>query len=540
MTAAVAPAAAPAAQRARGARLPLRAGQAARPVAGPRADPARLLDRRRRSSSPRSAGRARCRLTRSSAAWMHATGWAGSLVVLAFACSWALPAAHLAGRRRRVRRRGPAGHLAPPARGGALAAPDLRRQGARQPHRHPGMSWPGWPSPASSAAWPRSATGRWSASTATCYRRGRRRRRRVLLAWLCVLAPTLAFAAVGLLGVGGARALPDGPAAARLLAPACCSWRPAAAAAGGRPARRCRATPSSPGAACSPARRSSAPLLVGVVVSLAWAVVATALAYLLFVRRDFTDLAYDGSGRRGRSSSGSLPLVGAGRRRPSRWSPSRPPATGSGIDRAKLRAVARRRRSPTSTGCRPGSSTARTSPRRSCGPRASCDKGGSAWSTTRARATTGAAPCPGTSPAPRPPARPSTSSTSPPNGRYVADGDGPKEVNGYFLVRTPTGDAPNPLWQFDGLVDLLAPQHLERITMQVTRQRRRQPQGNSRSRAPRTTAGSAIAAAGTAALAVAGGGIAYAHDRRLRPQPGRHRVRQRDPGLRRPDHQAAR
>jgi len=43
------------------------------------------------------------------------------------------------------------------------------------------------------------------------------------------------------------------------------------------------------------------------------------------------------------------------------------------------------------------------------------------------------------------------------NGRYVADGDGPNEVNGYFVVRTPNGTAPNPLWQFDGLVDLLAP-----------------------------------------------------------------------------------
>ena len=42
------------------------------------------------------------------------------------------------------------------------------------------------------------------------------------------------------------------------------------------------------------------------------------------------------------------------------------------------------------------------------------------------------------------------------DGRYVADGDGPKEVNGYFQVRTPTGDAPNPLWQFDGNIDLLA------------------------------------------------------------------------------------
>jgi ABC-2 type transport system permease protein len=43
------------------------------------------------------------------------------------------------------------------------------------------------------------------------------------------------------------------------------------------------------------------------------------------------------------------------------------------------------------------------------------------------------------------------------DGRYVADGDGPTEVNGFFQVRTPFGTAPNPLWQFDGLVDLLSP-----------------------------------------------------------------------------------
>ena len=43
------------------------------------------------------------------------------------------------------------------------------------------------------------------------------------------------------------------------------------------------------------------------------------------------------------------------------------------------------------------------------------------------------------------------------DGRYVADGDGPAAVNGSFLVRTATGDMPNPLWQVDGLVDLLAP-----------------------------------------------------------------------------------
>lgn len=43
------------------------------------------------------------------------------------------------------------------------------------------------------------------------------------------------------------------------------------------------------------------------------------------------------------------------------------------------------------------------------------------------------------------------------DGRYVADGDGPTEVNGFFQVRAPYGTAPNPLWQFDGSVDLLTP-----------------------------------------------------------------------------------
>jgi ABC-2 type transport system permease protein len=37
----------------------------------------------------------------------------------------------------------------------------------------------------------------------------------------------------------------------------------------------------------------------------------------------------------------------------------------------------------------------------------------------------------------------------------VADGDGPQQVNGFFQVRTATGDAPNPLWQLDGVIDLL-------------------------------------------------------------------------------------
>ena len=33
--------------------------------------------------------------------------------------------------------------------------------------------------------------------------------------------------------------------------------------------------------------------------------------------------------------------------------------------------------------------------------------------------------------------------------------------NSFFQVRTSTGDAPNPLWQFDASVDLLTPIHAE-------------------------------------------------------------------------------
>ncbi len=76
------------------------------------------------------------------------------------------------------------------------------------------------------------------------------------------------------------------------------------------------------------------PMLTGIAVSLAWAVTATALAYLLFVRRDFTTLAHDGSVRRA-ITLGILPLLGV-------WVLSAgvvaaaTGATGSGIDAGKL------------------------------------------------------------------------------------------------------------------------------------------------------------------------------------------------------------
>jgi len=42
-----------------------------------------------------------------------------------------------------------------------------------------------------------------------------------------------------------------------------------------------------------------------------------------------------------------------------------------------------------------------------------------------------------------------------PDGHYVADGDGPPLVNGFFEIQTSIGEIPNPLWEFNGQVDLL-------------------------------------------------------------------------------------
>jgi ABC-2 type transport system permease protein len=120
----------------------------------------------------------------------------------------------------------------------------------------------------------------------------------VLLAWAGALAPTLAFAAVGLLGSVALGRSPMGlvmpallalllqialllplPVVVRVALPsyAFIAWR---------------------GLFTDPAQTGPIVVGVGVAVSLAWAAAASALAYQLFMRRDFTDLAYDGLGRR--------------------------------------------------------------------------------------------------------------------------------------------------------------------------------------------------------------------------------------------------
>jgi ABC-2 type transport system permease protein len=272
----------------------------------------------------------------------------------------------------------------------------------------------------------------------------------VLLAWTSALAPTLAFAAVGLLGSVALGRSPMG-----LVTPALLALLLQIAQLLPLPVVVRVALPSYAfiawrGLFTDPAQIG--PLLVGVAVSLAWAVAASALAYLLFMRRDFTDLAYDGAGRV--LVGAVLPLAAllavtvgliAGATSASR----------SGIDKAKLdgslaTAFSHLYRMQTTELRRPDvtETQLRTS--------ATCDKGGSlgedlgagndwrcvvTWHLPGSTATGSAI----------------YQLDVTPDGRYVADGDGQQEVNGFFQVRTATGDAPNPLWQFDGSVNLLTP-----------------------------------------------------------------------------------
>jgi ABC-2 type transport system permease protein len=273
--------------------------------------------------------------------------------------------------------------------------------------------------------------------------------RTVALAWVCVLAPTLAFAAVGLLGSVVLGRSPMG-----LLVPAVLALAMNLVLLLPVPVAVRLALPSNTflawrGLFTAPAQVG--PLLIGIAVSLVWALVATGLAYLLFLQRDFTDLSYDGAGSRALTAA-VLPLaalvaltalvIGLAT-----------PARGSGIEKTPLEhslatAFGHLYVLQTAELHRPAVTEAELR------SRASCDKGGSrvadhgpgndwrcvvTWqlpgSTAQGQAI--------------------YQLDVAAEGRYVADGDGPKEVNGSFQVRTPTGDAPNPLWQLDGYVDLL-------------------------------------------------------------------------------------
>ncbi|MFC8256804.1 ABC transporter permease [Streptomyces sp. NPDC057291] len=379
--------------------------------------------------------------------WMHATGWAGPLVVLGFAGTWALPllTSVVAGdvfasedrlgtwRHLLVAVRSPrrifaakvlasltvilllvAGLACSSAAGGVVAVGNQPLVGLD-----------------GHLLTPADAAGN------------------VLLAWVCVLAPTLALAAIGLLGSVTLGRSPMG-----LLLPALVALAMQLAQMLPLPVAVRLALPSYAfiawnGLFTNPAQLG--PLLDGIVVSLVWAVTATALAYWFFVRRDFTNPSYDGSGRRA-ITTGLLPLVGlvavtvavvAGTT----------PSLGSGIEQDKVQrsvatAFAHLYRIQTEQLNRPDVTEAQLK------TTATCTKGGGqvagqgpgndwrcvvSWHLPDVEAA-------GT-------AIYQLDVTA--DGRFMADGDGPKEVNGYFLVRTPVGDAPNPLWQFDGNVELL-------------------------------------------------------------------------------------
>lgn len=270
------------------------------------------------------------------------------------------------------------------------------------------------------------------------------------LAWLSVLAPTVAFAALGLLGSVVLGRSPMG-----LFVPALVAAVMALAQLLPLPVAVRLALPTQGfvawrGLFVDPPQ--AGPLLLGVAVSLLWASAATVLAHALFLRRDFTDLAYEGSGRR--ALVATAPLVGVTGVTCILLAVATP-AAGTGIDRPKLEtslatAFAHLYRLQTAELHRPDVTEGQLA------AAASCDKGGSR---VEDHGPGGDWRCvvswhlPGTTAVGT--AIYQLDVTA--DGRYVADGDGPKEVNGSFTVRTPRGDAPNPLWQFDGSVDLLKP-----------------------------------------------------------------------------------
>ena len=275
--------------------------------------------------------------------------------------------------------------------------------------------------------------------------------RTVLLAWLTLVPPTLAFCAVGLLGSVVLGRSPLGLLVPVALALVLMGVQVMPVPVALRVALPMNAFISYRGLFTEPAQLDT--LWIGLLVCGSWTALATLLAYRQFVRRDFTDLANDGSGRRF-VVNGLVPLVGLVGLTTVLVAATTG-ATGSGIDRPKLEAAVARSFAnlyvvQTDRLHRPAVTVA------DLGATARCDKGGdrvedegagSGWRCT-VRWTLPGSTAVGTA---------IYQLDVLPEGRFVADGDGPKEVNGFFQVRGPAGDAPNPLWQFDGVVDLLDP-----------------------------------------------------------------------------------
>ncbi|WP_265446805.1 ABC transporter permease [Flexivirga meconopsidis] len=379
--------------------------------------------------------------------WMHATGWAGPLVVLSFCCTWALPllTALVAGDVFAAEDRlGTWRHLLVSVRSArrifatkAIAAVSVIlvmvlglavsavAGGLLAVGNNPLVGLDGHQIASGEAA------------------------RLVGAAWLYVAVAALAFAAVGLLGSVAFGRSPMG-----LLLPAVLAICLQLLQMLPLPVALRMALPSQPflawrGLFTTPAQLT--PMVVGLIVSLAWTVAATAVAYLLFRRRDFTDLAYDGAGRRVVLAGGvplvALTAIGTAAVAAGFGAGGGSGVSGRAVEQSIATAYGHLYRLQSQELHRPDVPEAQL---RSA---ATCTKGG---------ATGGSGPgndwrCVVTW---RLPGVASTGSAIyqldvQADGKFVADGDGPPPVNGYFQVRTPAGDSPNPLWQIDGLIDLL-------------------------------------------------------------------------------------
>jgi ABC-2 type transport system permease protein len=378
--------------------------------------------------------------------WMHATGWAGPLVILGFSGSWALPllTSLVAGDVFAAEDRlGTWRHLLVAVRSprrifvskalASLTVIVLLVIGLVTSSTISGLAVVG----------NRSLNGLDGHLLSPGDAAGK-----VLLAWACALAPTLALAAIGLLGSVALGRSPMGLLLPAVVALAMQIVQQLPVPVSIRYALPGYAFISWNGLFTSPAQ--AGPLLIGIAVSLVWVVVATALAYFLFVRRDFTNPTHDGSGRLA-ITAGLLPLVVLFGLTAAVLTPVT--GAGAGIDQDKVQrslatSFAHLYRLQTKQLNRPDVTEEQLQ------TSAACTKGGDqvaavgpgndwrcvvSWHLPGVEAAGSAI----------------YQLDINPLGRYVADGDGPKEVNGFFLVRTPAGDEPNPLWQFDGNIELL-------------------------------------------------------------------------------------
>ncbi|GGB30684.1 ABC transporter permease [Flexivirga endophytica] len=273
---------------------------------------------------------------------------------------------------------------------------------------------------------------------------------RVLLAWACVLAPTLALAGLGLLG-----SVLFGRSPMGLLLPAVVAFAMQLALLLPLPVAVRLALPGSAflswnGLFTDPAQLG--PILTGVGVSLVWAVVATALAYAAFARRDFSGTGHDTAGRRaltvGLAPIAALLVVGVAAVAPYS-SISDGGITQAKVNRSVSTAFAHLYRLQTTQLHRPAVTEQQLRVTSACnrgGGKLTPEGAGNDWRCVVSWRLPGSTAV----------GQAIYQLDLHPDGRYMADGDGPKQVNGYFLVRTDDGDTPNPLWQFDANVDLLS------------------------------------------------------------------------------------